>query len=64
MLIFVDQISERLVYIKEFIFDAHGIEGKFTNDKNYFLLFEGEKCIYSDLSHRWNSKFETFCFTF
>lgn len=50
MLIFVDQISERLIYIKEFIFDEHGIVGEFTNDKHFFSNFDGEKCIYSDLT--------------
>ncbi|MFN5984555.1 MAG: polysaccharide deacetylase family protein [Fluviicola sp.] len=50
MLIFVDQISERLIYIKEFIFDSHGIIGDLTNDKNYFQSYDGEKCIFSDIS--------------
>ncbi len=48
MIIFVDQISERLIYIKEYIFDAHGISGEFTNDKNRFAEYIGEKLIYSD----------------
>jgi hypothetical protein len=50
MLIYVDQISERLVYVMHFIFDQHGMSIQLTNDKVLFQSTEEQKLSYSSWS--------------
>lgn len=50
LLIYVDQISERLVYTMQFIFDQHGLDIQLTNDKVRFQSCNSPKMAYSD----WN----------
>lgn len=48
LLIFVDKISERLIYTLDFIFRDRGIRYELTNDWVYFSGGEGHKLVYSD----------------
>jgi len=48
ILIFVDQISERLNYTLDFVFHERGLEYKLTNDYLYFDRFEQPKFNYSE----------------
>lgn len=48
MLIFVDQISERLNYTLDFVFHERGLEYKLTNDHLFFEHYEGAKFNYSE----------------
>jgi hypothetical protein len=48
MLIFVDQISERLNYTLDFVFHERGMEYKLTNDHLFFEHYEGAKFNYSE----------------
>lgn len=48
ILIFVDQISERLNYTLDFVFHERGMEYKLINDHLYFERFEGAKFNYSE----------------
>jgi hypothetical protein len=48
MLIFVDKISERLIYTFDFIFSDRAIAYQFTNDWNYYSNYTDLKFIYSD----------------
>lgn len=50
MLIFVDQISERLVYTMHFVFEEHGLSAQLTNDRVFFEQATGLKLNYSS----WN----------
>ncbi|WP_343604293.1 polysaccharide deacetylase family protein [Fluviicola sp.] len=48
MLLYVDEISVRLVYTLDFVFREHGLEYRLTNDKPFFASFEGVKLSYSE----------------
>ncbi|MDR0800951.1 polysaccharide deacetylase family protein [Fluviicola sp.] len=48
MLLYVDEISVRLVYTLDFIFREHGLEYQLTNDKLFFSSYEGIKLAYSE----------------
>ncbi|AEA45128.1 polysaccharide deacetylase family protein [Fluviicola taffensis] len=48
MLIYVDEISIRLIYTLDFVFKEHGLEYQLTNDKKRFVVFEGIKLSYSN----------------
>jgi hypothetical protein len=48
MLIYVDQVSERLVYTLDFVFNAHGLSYELTNDKQQFTAATGIKLNYSE----------------
>jgi hypothetical protein len=48
MLIYVDQVSERLVYTLDFVFNAHGLTYELTNDKQQFTAATGIKLNYSE----------------
>jgi hypothetical protein len=48
MLIFVEQVSERLLYILDFAFKERGIDYRLTNDHFSFLEAEGAKFNYSE----------------
>lgn len=48
MLIFVDQISERLNYTLDFVFHERGLEYKLINDHLFFEHYEGAKFNYSE----------------
>jgi hypothetical protein len=48
MLIFVEQISERLLYTLDFVFNEHGLSYQVTNDVSQFIHFEGNKLNYSN----------------
>lgn len=50
MLIFVDQISERLVFTMHFVFEEHGLSAQLTNDRVFFEQAAGLKLNYSS----WN----------
>ncbi len=50
VLIISDIISERLIYICDFVFSKHGIEYELTNDRFYFNRFSGSKITYSKTS--------------
>jgi hypothetical protein len=50
MLVFVDKITERLIYTFDFIFSDRNIAYQFTNDWFYFEKFEGNKFSYSEKS--------------
>ena len=47
MLVFADQITERLQYTFDFVFRQHGIVYAFTNDRSYFESASGPKLNYS-----------------
>jgi hypothetical protein len=47
MLIYVDQISERLLYTLHFVFDMHACKVNLTNDKVLFQEAKGNKLNYS-----------------
>jgi hypothetical protein len=49
MLFYVDEISVRLIYTLDFVFNEHGLAYELTNDKYIFKAFEGSKLSYSDL---------------
>jgi hypothetical protein len=46
--IFVEQITERLIYTLDFVFKDRGISYKLVNDPNSFMKNEGNKFSYSD----------------
>jgi hypothetical protein len=48
MLFYVDEISVRLIYTLDFVFREHGLEYQLTNDKQFFISFEGAKISYSN----------------
>lgn len=48
MLIYVDEISVRLIYTLDFVFNEHGLAYQLTNDKHVFQSFDGTKISYSD----------------
>lgn len=48
MLLYVDEISLRLIYTLDFVFKEHGLEYELTNDKPYFSSYEGIKLAYSE----------------
>ncbi|WP_341905979.1 polysaccharide deacetylase family protein [Fluviicola taffensis] len=48
MLFYVDEISVRLIYTLDFVFNEHGLAYQLTNDKPIFESFEGTKISYSD----------------
>lgn len=48
LLIFVDKITERLIYTLDFIFRDRGIKYELTNDWVYFSGSESHKLVYSD----------------
>lgn len=48
MLVFVDKITERLIYTFDFIFSDRKITYQFTNDWFFFEKFEGLKFSYSE----------------
>lgn len=48
MLLFVDQVTERLQFTLEFVFRQHGIRYVLTNDLSIFEAEKGLKCSYSD----------------
>lgn len=48
MLIYVDQVSERLVYTLDFVFNAHGLSYELTNDKQQFAAADRLKLNYSE----------------
>lgn len=47
MLIFVDQVTERLQYTLDFIFTRHGLDLDITNDVGVFLASSSERLVYS-----------------
>lgn len=47
MLVFVDQVTERLQYTFDFVFRQHGIACDFTNDRSFFETASGTKLNYS-----------------
>nr|WP_294861921.1 polysaccharide deacetylase family protein [uncultured Fluviicola sp.] len=49
MLFYVDEISVRLIYTLDFVFNEHGLDYQLTNDKHVFESFEGTKISYSNL---------------
>ncbi len=48
MIIYVEHISERLIYTFDFIFKAQNIPYQLTNDLNQFLNYSGPKFNYSN----------------
>lgn len=48
MLIYVDQVTERLQFTLEFIFTDHGLHYRCTNDKQEFLNSDEPRLNYSD----------------
>lgn len=48
MLLYVDEISVRLVYTLDYVFKEHGLEYQLTNDKSFFSSHEGIKLAYSE----------------
>lgn len=48
LLVFVDKISERLIYTFDFIFKARSISYRFTNDWLYFNQTDCAKVVYSE----------------
>lgn len=48
MLLYVDEISARLIYTLDFVFREHALEYRLTNDKNVYSSFEGVKIAYSN----------------
>lgn len=49
LLVFVDKISERLIYTFDFIFKARAIPYRFTNDWLYFNQNKCAKFVYSEI---------------
>lgn len=47
-LIYVEQISERIRFVEKVFFSERGMNVQFTNDKQLFAAFEGEKLNYSN----------------
>lgn len=47
MLVFVDQVTERLDYTFDFVFRQHGTACTLTNDRSFFASAEGVKLNYS-----------------
>jgi hypothetical protein len=48
MLIYVDQISERLIYTLDFVFKERGLDYSLTNDGHFFEASSDTKINYSD----------------
>ena len=48
MLIYVDEISERLIYTLDFVFKERGLTYSLTNDSQQFDSFSQAKINYSD----------------
>lgn len=48
MLFYVDEISVRLIYTLDFVFNEHGLKYQLTNDKQVFDSFGGTKLSYSN----------------
>jgi hypothetical protein len=48
MLIYVDEISERLIYTFDFVFNSHGLNYKLTNDPLFFEKSDESKINYSN----------------
>lgn len=48
MLVFADQVTERLKYTFDFVFERRGRKYKFTNDISSFLEYSGTKFNYSE----------------
>lgn len=48
MLVFVDQVTERLQYTFDFVFKQHGMHYEFTNDLSVFETASGIRLNYSD----------------
>jgi len=51
-LIYVEQISERIRYVEKVFFLERGMNVQFTNDKQLFVSFGGEKLNYSNESFK------------
>lgn len=48
MIVFVDQVTERLQYTFDFVFKQHGLHYKLTNDLSVFIASTEPKFSYSD----------------
>lgn len=48
MLIYVDQVTERLQFTLDFVFTRHGLDYRCTNDQREFLEGDGPRLNYSD----------------
>jgi len=48
MLIYVDQVTERLQYTMDFVFKSHGITYRCTNDREEFINGQDPRLNYSD----------------
>ena len=48
MLIYVDEISERLIYTLDFVFKERGLTYSLTNDGHFFLSYTEAKINYSE----------------
>jgi hypothetical protein len=48
MLVFTDQVTERLQYTFDFVFGQHGLSYAFTNDRSFFETAAGPRLNYSD----------------
>ena len=48
MLIYVDQISERMIYTLDFVFKERGLDYSLTNDGHFFEAYTESKINYSD----------------
>jgi hypothetical protein len=48
MLVYVEKITERLIYTFDFIFTDRNIAYHFTNDWNFYLKYPDEKFSYTE----------------